>query len=147
MHLFNWLLTQIANQPIRRQHLNALLGNPSRSADLEILRPARLAPITMPRLKSHKFPFFSHSDAQLEFQRVVLKCFSSLCVPIQQLNLCSAFDPLNHYVEHQAAMCSPARCLYEGELCQDLFITPENHVCGSCVSLFLTLCNQETPVN
>uniref|UniRef100_A0A0E9XX92 Uncharacterized protein n=1 Tax=Anguilla anguilla TaxID=7936 RepID=A0A0E9XX92_ANGAN len=32
--------------------------NPSRSAVYEILKPARLAPTTMPRSKSLKSPFF-----------------------------------------------------------------------------------------
>ncbi len=46
--------------------------NPSRSAVSEILRPARLAPGTMPRSKSLKSPFFPNSDARFELQQIVL---------------------------------------------------------------------------
>ncbi len=43
--------------------------NPSRSADFEILRPARLAPTTIPRSKSLKSPFFPVLMLGLNFSK------------------------------------------------------------------------------
>ncbi len=44
-------------------------GNPSRSAVLEILRPARMAPTTIPRSKSLKSPFFPILMLGLNFSK------------------------------------------------------------------------------
>ncbi len=55
--------------------------NPNRSAVCEILRPARLAPTTVPRSTSLKNHFLPHSDARFELQEVVFttsRCLNAL---------------------------------------------------------------------